>query len=138
MVLVLFPLMPVLAARTGDWDFYIFEDNSAPPTLSPNEEEPSSDSPTLRVQDDIDLYLHHEILMRYGIDIDELGLGIPPPPSRSPPIRRLRAELSGEGEGEEPEREEELKPEYQIIPFVPKTKVTIKFARRTLEEFMDR
>lgn len=124
------------AARTGDWDFYIFEDTSAPPTLSPNEDEPSSDSPTLRAHDDLDLYLHQEILMRYGIDIDELGLGIPA--SRSPPLRRpLRGEPSGD-EGEEPEREEEPKPEYQIIPFVPKTRVTIKFARRTLEEFMDR
>ena len=77
--------------------------------------------------------------MRYGIDIDELGLGIPAPPSRSPPLRRPlpRGELSGD-EGEGPEREEEPKPEYQIIPFVPKTRVTIKFARRTLEEFMDR
>ena len=126
------------AARAGDWDFYIFEDTSAPPTLSPNEDEPSSDSPTLRVHDDLDIYLHQEILMRYGIDIDELGLGIPAPPSRSPPLRRPpRGELSGD-EGEEPEREEEPKPEYQIIPFVPKTRVTIKFARRTLEEFMDR
>ena len=110
--------------------------------MSPNEEEePSSDSPTLRAHDDLDLYLQQEILMRYGIDIDELGLGIPPPPSRSPPLRRPLprggAELSGD-EGEEAEREEEPKPEYQIIPFVQKTRVTIKFARRTLEEFMDR
>ena len=125
----------LLTARTGDWDFYIFADD-VPPILSPNDEEPSSDSPTLRAHDDLDIYLHQEILLRYGIDIDELGLGIPPPPSRSPPLRRPPRELTGEGE--EPEREEEAKPEYQIIPFAPKTKVTIKFARRTLEEFMDR
>lgn len=135
---IFFSLVHTVTARTGDWDFYIFEDTSAAPTSSPNEDEPSSDSPTLRAHDDLDVYLHQEILMRYGIDIDELGLGIPPPPSRSPPLRHpLRGEHLRD-EGEEPEREEEPKPEYQIIPFVPKTRVTIKFARRTLEEFMDR
>ena len=122
-------------ARTGDWDFYIFEDGGAPPASSNNEEEPTTDSPTLRTRDDLDIYLQQEILLRYGIDIDELGLGIPPPPSRSPPLRRPPRELI---EAIEPEREEEAKPEYQIIPFVQKTSVTINFARRTLEEFMDR
>ena len=132
---IIVSLLTHLAARTGDWDFYIFEDKDVPPTLSNNEEEPTTDSPTLRVHDDLDMYLQQEILLRYGIDIDELGLGMPPPPSRSPPLRRPPRELT---EGAETEREEETKPEYQIIPFVSKSSVTINFARRTLEEFMDR
>ena len=126
-----------ITARTGDWDFYIFEDGAAPPTLSTNEEEaePSSDSPTLRVHDDLDRYLQHEIFLRYGIDIDELGLGIPSPSSHSPPLRRPPRELQ---EANLDQREEETKPQYQVIPFVQKTSVNLNFARRSLEEFMDR
>ena len=65
--------------------------------------------------DEIERYL------RFGL---EESLGRHPP---TPPPRVVSAE-----------KEEEKFPTYNVLPFVQKTTVTLKFARKTLEEFMDR
>ena len=79
------------------------------------------------------LRLHQEMLLRYGLNIEDFGLhsGYPPHPPPRPPRQDLREEA-------EEEEEEERKPTFEILPGLKKTMVTLKFARRELEEFMDR
>ena len=79
------------------------------------------------------LRLHQEMLLRYGLNIEDFGLhsSYPPHPPPRPPRQGLREEA-------EEEEEEERKPTFEILPGLKKTTVTLKFARRELEEFMDR
>ena len=81
--------------------------------------------------DDLERYFNQEILLRYGMDIDDIrglsGHSASPIPSH----RKQAVE-------EEVTKEEEKKPTFEVIPFVKKTTVTLKFARKKLEEFMDR
>ena len=79
------------------------------------------------------LRLHQEMLLRYGLNIEDFGLhsSYPPHPPPRPPRQGLREEV-------EEEEEEERKPTFEILPGLKKTTVTLKFARRELEEFMDR
>lgn len=70
------------------------------------------------------------MLLRYGLNIEDFGLHYPPHPPPRPPRQGLREEAE--------EEEEERKPTFEILPGLKKTTVTLKFARRELEEFMDR
>ena len=77
--------------------------------------------------------LHQEMLLRYGLDIEDFGLHPSSPPN--PPPRPPRLAAGGEEEGG---AEEDRKPTFEILPGVKRTTVTLNFARRELEEFMDR
>ena len=70
------------------------------------------------------------MLLRYGLNIEDFGLHYPPHPPPRPPRQGLREEAE--------EEEEERKPTFEILPGLKKTTVTLKFARRELEEFMAR
>lgn len=124
---------------SGEWDFYVFQGDGADTTrdtgaapMSSSQEDRSSDSqqePINRASE-LDLYLHQELLMRYGLHIDDFSTSPPFPPPR-PPRATLDTTTATSPE-------EEKKPTFEVIPFVKKTTVTLNFARKTLEEFMDR
>ena len=117
----------------GEWDFYVFGgeagdigDEIAQATSSSQDERSSESHQDQINRENLDFYLHQELLLRYGLDIDGLSGSLPLPPPR-PPIETS----SGPPE-------EEKKPTFEVIPFVKRTTVTLNFARKTLEEFMDR
>ena len=141
---------------SGEWDFYVFQPDEDEDEDEEEEEEDAggvgrgegggdADTPLPsqggRARDLEYLLsnlegmdpLHQEILLRYG-NLDELAFaaGFSPP---NPPPRPSRGAVGG---GADAGGEEERPPTYEIIPRIKKTAVPLKFARRDLEEFMDR
>ena len=85
-----------------------------------------SDEPTLDESLLDESSLPIEDLLAYS----RLMAHFPSSPPRPPP-RPTNGSTGEEGE-------EEQKPTYRVIPGVKKTDVTVTFARKALEEFMDR
>ncbi len=97
-------------AVDGEWDFYMFQPEDL--TL---EGSLLDDSSQLPIED----------LLAYSRLMQANYPSLPPLPPPRP----------HDGSGGE---EEEVKPTYRVIPFLKKSEITIKFPRKSLEEYMDR